>query len=737
MNGNNLLVPEPTTLGATPTAVGVDREEVVRLERAGTVVLVRVGPGRLPSIVHWGEPVGETASAALLGALDVPETDSVTTTQAAVGIVPLHSSGWLGRPGLLGHRDGRDWSISLDTVEHLMSGTSGDEAGEAGTLSVVSRGVDGVGGLVLSTEIELDACGLLRTRARVENTGAAPYEVTHLEPGLPVPASATELLDQTGRHSAERHPQRHSFDIGAWVRESWGGRSGHDSPTLLCAGERSFGFRSGDVWAAHVAASGNQVLYAERTVTDWRLLRGGERLLPGEVILQPGESYDSPWLVGSWGHGLDELSGRIHASLRHRPHHPGRPRPVLLNTWEAAYFDHDVEHLIALAEQAAALGVERYVLDDGWFGRRRDDTKGLGDWTVSPQVWPQGLHPLVDRVHELGMEFGLWFEPEMVNLDSALAEEHPEWIFQTPHGPGISSRYQHVLDLGHADAYQHVLGQVSALVSEYDIAYLKWDHNRPVVDGGHWPTGRPGVHAHARAVLRMMAELKQLHPGLEIESCAGGGARIDLATTEVTDRVWVSDTIDAHERHRLNVATGLLLPPELLGTHVGSGADHSTGRNLALNFRAGTAIWGHMGIEWDLTSASPADLERLGEWVSLHKRFRELLHTGVVVHSDVTNPALQLDGVVDPAGGEALYKVSMLDHSLIWPPGRVTLPGLDADREYTVELVGPTELANPAALPAWASTRPSLSGAALGTVGLQCPYLSVDELVVIHALATP
>ena len=249
--------------------------------------------------------------------------------------------------------------------------------------------------------------------------------------------------------------------------------------------------------------------------------------------------------------------------------------------------------------------MERFVLDDGWFGRRRDDTRGLGDWVVSEDVWPDGLRPLVDRVHALGMEFGLWFEPEMVNLDSELAERHPEWLLQTARGPGIPSRYQHVLDLGHPDAYAHVRDQISALVDEYDIAYLKWDHNRPLVDAGHWPErSTRGRTSRPRPSCRLMAELKDRHPGLEIESCAGGGGRIDLATAEVADRVWVSDCIDAHERHRLNAATGLLVPPELLGTHVGSGArPHRPARWLDLDFRAGTALWGHLGIEWDLSSA--------------------------------------------------------------------------------------------------------------------------------------
>ncbi len=290
------------------------------------------------------------------------------------------------------------------------------------------------------------------------------------------------------------------------------------------------------------------------------------------------------------------FSHRFHRFLRARPQHPERPRPVLLNTWEAVYFDMDLPKLLQLAERAAELGIERYVLDDGWFRHRHNDRAGLGDWFVDESVWgPDGLHPLVDRVRELGMEFGLWFEPEAINPDSDLARTHPAWVLQTNHGPGPDSRYQQMLDLGHPEAYQYVLERISALVAEYGIAYLKWDHNRALVDAGHTPSGRPGVHAQTRAFHRMLAELKTRHPGLEIESCAGGGGRVDLGVIEHTDRVWVSDCIDAHERHRMVRWTGLTLPPELMGTHVGSGADHTTHRSHELAFRAGTALWGHLG----------------------------------------------------------------------------------------------------------------------------------------------
>jgi alpha-galactosidase len=413
----------------------------------------------------------------------------------------------------------------------------------------------------------------------------------------------------------------------------------------------------------------------------------------------------------------------------------------VLNTWEAVYFDHDLPTLLALAETAAQIGIERFVLDDGWFHARRDDRAGLGDWHVDAEVWPEGLTPLVDRVRELGMEFGLWVEPEMVNLDSDLARAHPDWVLQTAHGPGLPSRHQHVLDLGHPEAYAYVVERISALVGQHGIASLKWDHNRPLVDAGHGPARHPGVHAQTEAAYRMMAELKTRHPGLEIESCCGGGGRLDLGIMEHADRAWVSDCIDAHERHRIVRWTGLTLPLELMGTHVGAGRDHTTGRRLSLDFRAGTALFGHFGVEWDLTAATHDDVEQLRGWIERYKRERSLLHTGTVVHADLDGTGLDLTGVVARDRTEALYRLSALEQTLVAPPGRVPLPGLDPDRVYlvtatptpTVPIQG-VAAATASDLP-WAREGLRMTGRLLEQVGVQAPALPVDELVLIRATA--
>ncbi len=502
-------------------------------------------------------------------------------------------------------------------------------------------------------------------------------------------------------------------------------------------GQSGFGFVTGQVWGIHIGWSGNQSVYAERTFNSHRLLGGGELLLSGEISLGPGESYTSPWLFGAYGNGLNDLAGRFHTYLRSRPLHPNTPRPVVVNTWEAVYYDQDLDGLLALAESAASVGAERFVLDDGWFKGRRDDRTGLGDWYVDTTVWPDGLAPLISKVNGLGMDFGLWVEPEMINLDSDLAREHPEWIFRAGGRAGLSSRYQHVLDLGHPDAYAYIAERLHELLDTYQIAYLKWDHNRMVTEAGHTPSGTPGVHVQTVALYRLLDELRARHPGLEIESCAGGGGRIDLGILEHTDRVWPSDCIDALDRQQINRYTQLLIPPELIGTHVGEPMAHTTRRVLALPFRAAAALWGHMGIEWNLAGATAAERSELAVWVTLHRELRGLLHHGSVVVGDHTDPAIWVNGVVSSDRSEAIYGITTVARSITWPPGRVRLPGLDPDEHYAVKALPPGDRSpgESMVLPCVASGI-TLPGRVLAEVGVQIPAMFPESTHLLRVTAS-
>ena len=699
--------------------------------QAGIISVVVEFSAGIPRILHWGGPISDGDASFLTSFTGVPQGADGLVGAGAPSVLPQQSAGWMGSPGLEGHRDGATFSTRFTSTECRVTETDERQVVEAGA-------VDETAGLALVTRIELHPSGLLRLGASLGNTApTGAYTINAMRLSLPVPAEAGELLDFAGRHLRERIPQRHPFVVGTHLREGRRGRTGSDATVLLAAGTPGFGFRSGEIWAVHTAWSGNHATYAELGLNGVKVLGGGEVLLPGEVRLEPGETYTTPWLYAAYGHGLDSIAAAFHTQLRSRPGHPSSPRPVVLNTWEAVYFNHDLESLTELAELGAEVGAERFVLDDGWFKHRRHDRAGLGDWKVDPDVWPDGLGPLVAVVRGLGMEFGLWFEPEMVNEDSDLARTHPEWIL----GPGdrlpLRGRSQQVLNLTLPGAFDHVLESMSAIIAEHDIDYVKWDHNRDLVEAGDRTTVRPRVHAQTLAVYALMDELRRRHPALEIESCSSGGGRIDLEVLQRTDRVWASDCIDALERQQIQRWTGLLLPPELVGSHVGAPTAHTTHRRHSLAFRAATALFGHFGIEWDLRTASKDELSELADWVDLYKRERDLIHTGTTVHCDVPEAHYWAHGVVSPDRDRALFALVALDTGVAAQPGRIRLPGLDPDVVYRIE---PVELStealvrNPAGPPAWCTEPTCVSGRTLATVGLQAPMLYPEQALLLRLM---
>ncbi|ANJ27993.1 alpha-galactosidase [Agromyces aureus] len=712
--------------------------------RAGGVALVLdLGENGLPAVVHWGADSGAldpSAYRALLETGVLPVGASEVDVPVRISILPEHARGWMGRPGVSGSRAGAAWSplwrvtgVTLDGVP--LAGASARTVVDHGSGTLVVTAADADARLSLTLTVELSEAGIVRTRADLQNLGAEAYQLNDLMLCLPTPAIASEVLDFAGRWAGERAPQRRTLTVGAHRREGRRGRTGLDAATILSVGTPGFGFAHGEVWGVHTAWSGNHVHQVERVLSGEQLLGGGELLLPGEVRLAQGEHYESPWVYGIYGAGLDDAARRMHRHLRARTQHPRSPRPVTLNVWEAVYFDHDEDTLVDLAERAAAIGIERFVLDDGWFGARRSDRAGLGDWTVSADVWPNGLHPLVDRVRDLGMRFGLWFEPEMVNPDSDLARSHPEWIMSTGGRLPVESRNQQVLNLGIPEAYAHVRDAMCAILAEYDIAYIKWDHNRDLVDAGTAPFGRAGVHEQTLAFYRLVDEIKSRYPGLEIESCSSGGGRVDLGVLERTDRIWVSDNNDPVDRQQTNRWTTQLVPPELMGAHIASGASHTTNRLHALSFRAITALFGHLGVEWDLRQASAAELAELEAWIRFHKEHRELLHSGELVRLDHPDASLAVNGVVAADGSAGLFAFVSLARSSVASPGRIRLPGLDAGERYRVEPVlvgGVPHGADPA--PWWEAGPLESTGAALAAIGVVMPALRPEQAVLLRAV---
>jgi alpha-galactosidase len=684
----------------------------------------------LPQVVHWGPALHKDVdAAALVLAISPPIPHAAPDDPMRRRLLPMPVDGWRLRPGLRGARaDGSAWS-PLFTVRGVQSGVD-DESGGGW---VLVNAADELAALRLQTRLTLHPSGVLEVEQSLRNDGRADYLLAELAATLPIPARALEVLDLTGRWCREHLPQRQHLNMGAWSREGRRGRTGHDSPLVLTAGTEGFGFGTGEVWGVHLAWSGDSTVWAERNPVGVGQVGAAELLAPGEVRLAPSQTYTAPRVYAAYSdRGLDGMSAAFHEFVRSRPHHPRTPRPVILNTWEAVYFDHRLDRLSELAEAAARIGVERFVLDDGWFGRRRDDTAGLGDWYVSKEVWPVGLGPLIDHVKSLGMDFGLWVEPEMVNPDSELFRAHPDWILNEAGRLPPTWRSQYVVDLANPLAFDFLLERLDTLLSDHDIAYLKWDHNRDFVDAGH--EGRPGVRLQTLALYRLLDELRSGHPQVEIESCASGGGRIDLGILRRTDRIWPSDTIDALERQHIQRWTQLLIPPELVGTHIGSTVSHTTGRRHWLSFRAATAIFGHLGIEWDLTSISVREAEELAGVIAFHKQVRSLLHAGRVVRVDHPDPTVAVHGVVAQDRTEAVFACVQLASSPTEVPPPVRLSGLDARRRYRVapvELAGGPSVQEIAA-PPWASKALVLTGEVLMAVGLQMSVLLPEQALILH-----
>ena len=702
----------------------------VVLSRDGSSVVLTVPETGLPAVLHWGADLG------VLGAESLAALGAATSRQTAPGtldtawrlsLLPQEGDSWSGRPGLLLARDGRPVFPRWQTRDVVPSAD--------GASVVITATSDG---LALRSRLAIGAGGVVEVGHEVTNTGEGLVEVVHVEATLPVPKTADRLTSFGGRWSQEKAPTTTAMPSGAWARETRRGRAGHDQPWVTFATEGEPGSTSGQVWAVHLGWSADMRHRCDRVSDHVTLLGAGELLRPHEIHLAAGETYRTPWAYFAWSDaGLDGVSERFHAWLRAREQHPRTSRPLVLNVWEAVYFDHDPKRLEALARRAAQVGVERFVIDDGWFLGRRDDTTSLGDWVVDPVMYPDGMEPLADLVHGLGMQLGLWFEPEMVSLDSDVARAHPDWLLHNPASvpdpEGISHRQQYVLDLANPAAFEHVRSQMSEVIGRLGVGYVKWDHNRDLLEPVH--DGRPGTHEQMLAAYRLMDVLKAAHPGLEIESCSSGGARTDLGILAHTDRVWGSDNNDPVERQESHRWTELVLPPELIGSHVGPSPAHVSGRTTELSYRAAVALQGHAGLEWDLMGCTEDELEQVSAYAALYKELRGLLHTGNVVHPDHLDPALRARGVVARDRSEALWTVTSVrgpDESLA---PRLRLTGLDPDRAYTVRVrdeIGNARLGG-WCTPAWMRKEPiRASGRMLAEVGLQLPTFQPVQALILH-----
>lgn len=685
------------------------------LSNGGVDLVAEVIAGALV-IRYWGKSIGTDLSNFTFER-SIPNSDFDSIQNP--GLLREHSRGWLGYPTLSGHRNGKDWSTHFEVI---------DLQSTKDNLKVLFT--DPAVSLELEMNLNIDSNGVIRLNYSLLNQGD-DYTVNELVYWLPLSDKAQESLDFAGRWSNERNPQRRAIDVGRWVRESNEGRSGHNFTIGEIALTKSTNFATGEAWSIALAWSGDVRYCIEKNYEGVQSIGASEILAPGEVILSKGERYITPDLIAVYSDsGLDGLADSFHKHLRSRASHPSKPRPVTLNMWEAIYFDHSEERVRKLVDVAASIGVERVVLDDGWFGARRSDRLGLGDWQVSREVWPNGLRGISDYVASKGMEFGLWFEGEMLNPDSDLYRKHPDWILSEKGRTPPTWRHQLVLNIANPDAFDYILESTSKVITEANVKYIKWDHNRTLVDAGY--LGRAAVQKQTKAIYRLFRELKERHPGLEIESCSSGGGRIDFGVVDYVDRFWVSDNNDALARQQIQRWTMQFMPPELLGTHIGPTPGHQTGRELSLSFRAVTALFGHAGIEWDVTKLNEEDLKRLRNWSDYYKSKRGLIHSGRVVRVDYPDANHYLHGILGER--EALFAFVQLEPIKTSHAPNLRFNGLKSDRKYRVKVVEPAGRAGMMLIkpPSWVTDGVEATGSALTEIGLPAPILQPAQALLIE-----
>jgi alpha-galactosidase len=684
-----------------------------------TATLVIGTAGGVASAIYWGPRLPADTDLASLDAVSArAEAPASPAEVPVIGLTPQAGFGWPGRPGLAAHRAGQGWASRavLQTVA-VNSGRARFTAVDPVTAVTL------VHDLVLAADDDV----LVASTTLTNNGDTALWVESLAAPVLPVAGHLDQIISFEGRWAGEFQTSRAPRTMGTWLRENRRGRTSHDSFPAFILAESSATETGGAVQGFHLGWSGNHRLAVE-TLHDGRALVMAEALyLPGESSLAPGDSLASPPLfIGTGTAGLSGLSQAFHQHLRARPEHQrlrAKPRPVHYNSWEAVYFDHQPDRLMTLATRAAAVGVDRFVLDDGWFKGRRHDRAGLGDWIVDSGIYPEGLAPLVTHVESLGMEFGLWIEPEMVNQDSDLFRAYPDWVLGIEGARQLDFRHQLVLDFGRAEVRDHLFGAIDALLRDNRIAYLKWDMNRDLNHpGGN--DGRAGADAHVRGVYAVLDRLRAAHPFVEIESCASGGGRADYGILARTDRIWTSDSNDALDRLAIQRGFSHFFPAELMGAHVGPARCHITGRRLSMGLRVATAMFGHMGMELDLGELDDSAMAELAAGVALHKGHRQLIHSGRLFRID--HPQLSAFAIVSEDGLEALVSATMLAEPRTSFTAPLRLPGLDPAGVYTIDRIWPQRLPWPLA------PLPLVNGAVLASAGLQLPRLHPETAVVLH-----
>jgi alpha-galactosidase len=507
-----------------------------------------------------------------------------------------------------------------DLVLHFVSG----KAAGAGEFEILLKDISREIYVTLHYSIDAES-GILARSAVIENREKQPVVLEQAAAAQwTLPAARYTLSYLTGRWAGEWTLNQEPIQGGERIIESRRGTTGHQANPWFAISRDDSGKsvgpfaaeeEHGEVWFGALAWSGSWRITVEKTQLDAVRVTGGFNPFDFGYQLKPGEHLETPIFYGGYSnHGLGGASRLLHHfELAHiLPQGPApKPRPVIYNSWEATEFRVDEAGQMAIAEKAASIGVDRFVMDDGWFGQRKDDHLGLGDWYVNTQKFPRGLKPLIDKVHSLGMSFGLWVEPEMINPDSDLYRKHPDWVLNFPGRPRSESRNQLVLNLARPDVRDYVEGFLDKLLTENDIAFLKWDYNRNWAEPG-WDAvsldEQKRVYVEfVRNLYAILADLRKKHPKIEIESCSGGGGRVDLGILRYTDEVWPSDNTDPFDRLSMQNGFSYAYTPQIMMAWVTDSPHWLNHRSTSLTYRMLSSMDASLGIGANLNKWTPED----------------------------------------------------------------------------------------------------------------------------------
>ncbi|MFD0662381.1 alpha-galactosidase [Thermocatellispora tengchongensis] len=526
-------------------------------------------------------------------------------------------------------------------------------------------------------------------RRRTDADGT-PVTVTRLDSGswfLP-DATGYRYSGVFGAWAEEFQLQRAPLPIGELTFTSRQGITGHQANPWIMIDPGDTTEEHGPVWGIALAWSGSWRLTATHRPEGGAAVSAGFGHEGVRWTLAPGQEITTPPVLGLYtggGFGAASRAWHDHAR-RHILPTPQEERPVLYNSWEATTFDVTEAGQLALAKIAASLGVELFVVDDGWFGTRDDDTRSLGDWWPHRERFPDGLRGLFDGIRELGMKAGLWVEPEMVNADSELYQAHPEWILRMDHRRNDEKRSQLVLNFARPEVRDWALDWLDRLVTELDLDYLKWDMNRPFTQAG-WPEAGPAQDLlwieHTRNVYRVMRTLRERHPRLRIESCAGGGGRVDFGIMRYTDEVWPSDNTDPRDRQTVHHGFSQIYPISTMSAWVPDSPNPNTGRATPLRYRFHVAMSGVLGIGGDLTTWSQEDLDQASRFIRAYKSVRRVIQQGRL-HRLGGIPGQERSAVQYVLGDDVVVLIYNPYGNAKRGPRWLRLAGLDPDALYEV-----------------------------------------------------